>query len=490
MGYIHPCNRNQLTLPESLDSYISSENPVRLIDVFVDKFVSLHPSCSGYKGQGSTGRSAYSFGTLTKLYVYGYLNSISSSRKLERETYRNMELIWLLGNLHPDHKTIADFRSRQTCGIHDCCLDFRRFLVASGYISGKLVGVDGTKIKANTNREGLTLEGINQRMSLLEGRLEKYLHQLGENDLFETAGEQLSELSDELGIESSLLEQVARLREQVEELQAEKQRMLDKGVDRIFPSDPEARLMKSRNGFIPAYNVQSAVDSEHHLIGAMQVTDHPNDYQDLAPSVDTLQEELQISVSTVVADTGYANEEQVLALEEEGKEVAVPFNQGDHSPRQDKEHGISFTYDAENDRFMCSQGKFLPIKDRQVYRRGKLFRRYQGKDCKDCPLRKQCTDSKKGRTVYRRADAQPIQQYMKKCLGMKYKGLIRLRKTLVEHPFGTIKYWMGQIPILLRGKVKVQAEIDLYATCYNLKRITNIESMQVLLQKVQFWNGK
>jgi len=122
MGYIQPCDRNQLTLPESLDSYISSDNPVRLIDAFVDKFVSLHPSFSGYKGQGSTGRSAYSFGTLTKLYVYGYLNSISSSRKLERDTYRNMELIWLLGNLHPDHKTIADFRSKQTVGIHECCL--------------------------------------------------------------------------------------------------------------------------------------------------------------------------------------------------------------------------------------------------------------------------------------------------------------------------------------------------------------------------------
>ena len=139
MGYIQPFDRNQLTLPESLDSYISCENPVRLIDVFVDQFIKLHPDFSSYKGNSPTGRSAYSFGTLLKLYVYGYLNSISSSRKLERETLRNMELIWLLGNLHPDHKTIADFRSKQTSGIHECCLDFRRFLVSSGYISGKLV---------------------------------------------------------------------------------------------------------------------------------------------------------------------------------------------------------------------------------------------------------------------------------------------------------------------------------------------------------------
>ena len=227
MGYIQPLDRNQLTLPESLDSYISSENPVRLIDGFVDQFIKLHPDLSAYKGNSPTGRSAYSFGTLLKLYLYGYLNSISSSRKLERETLRNMELIWLLGNLHPDHKTIADFRSQQTSGIHECCLDFRRFLVSSGYISGKLVAVDGSKIKANVNRDGLTLDGINRQLALLDTRLEKYLHQLNENDLVETAHEQLSELSDELGVESSLLEKIARLSQQVEELQAEKHRMLD-----------------------------------------------------------------------------------------------------------------------------------------------------------------------------------------------------------------------------------------------------------------------
>lgn len=490
MGYIPPFDRNQLTLPESLDSYISCENPVRLIDVFVDQFIKLHPDFSSYKGNSPTGRSAYSFGTLLKLYVYGYLNSISSSRKLERETLRNMELIWLLGNLHPDHKTIADFRSKQTSGIHECCLDFRRFLVSSGYISGKLVAVDGSKIKANTNRDGLTLDGINRQLALLDTRLEKYLHQLNENDLVETAQEQLSELSDELGVESSLLEKIARLSQQVEELQAEKQRMLDEGSQRSFPSDREARLMKTRNGFLPAYNVQSVVDSQHHLIGAMQVTDHPNDFEDLQPSIHAMQEDLQVEVAQAVADTGYANEEQILALEEEGKVIAVPFNEGDHSPKEDREHGIFFTYDADNDYYICSQEKILPIKDRQVRKHGKLYRKYQGRDCKGCPLIKFCTTSKKGRIIYRRADAEPIRQYMKKCKGMKYKALIRLRKALVEHPFGTLKYWMGQIPLLLRGKEKVQAEIDLYATCYNLKRVTNIQSIQVLLQQVHYWGIK
>lgn len=363
-------------------------------------------------------------------------------------------------------------------------------MVSSGYISGKLVAVDGSKIKANVNRDGLTLDGINRQLALLDTRLEKYLHQLNENDLVETAHEQLSELSDELGVESSLLEKIARLSQQVEELQAEKQRMLDEGSKRSFPADPEARLMKTRNGFVPAYNVQSVIDSQHHLIGAMQVTDHPNDFEDLQPSIHAMQEELQIEVSQVVADTGYANEEQILALEEDGKEIAVPFNEGDHSPKEDPEHGIFFTYDAVNDCYVCSQEKTLPIKDRQVRKHGKLYRKYQGRDCKHCPLIKFCTQSKKGRIIYRRADAEPIREYMKKCKGMKYKALILLRKTLVEHPFGTIKYWMGQIPLLLRGKEKVQAEIDLYATCYNLKRVTNIQSIRGLLQQVHEWTLK
>ena len=266
--------------------------------------------------------------------------------------------------------------------------------------------------------------------------------------------------------------------------------MLDEGSKRSFPADPEARLMKTRNGFVPAYNVQSVIDSQHHLIGAMQVTDHPNDFEDLQPSIHAMQEELQIEVSQVVADTGYANEEQILALEEDGKEIAVPFNEGDHSPKEDPEHGIFFTYDAVNDCYVCSQEKTLPIKDRQVRKHGKLYRKYQGRDCKHCPLIKFCTQSKKGRIIYRRADAEPIREYMKKCKGMKYKALILLRKTLVEHPFGTIKYWMGQITLLLRGKEKVQAEIYLYATCYNLKRVTNIQSIRGLLQQVHEWTLK
>lgn len=489
MSYIQPENRYQLTLPDCLDNYISKDNPVRFIDAFVDKFVSLHPDIlSDYKGNGTYGRSAYPFHSLLKLYIYGYLNSISSSRKLERETYRNMEMIWLLGNLHPDFKTIADFRSLYRSSIHNCCLSFRRFLVNEGYITGKLVAVDGTKVKAYTNREGLTLEGVNKELCLLDKKLDNYLQGLVANDSIESASEDLSNLSAELGVESALLERISELCERIEQLESEKQYMLNNESERTFPSDPEARLMKSRqNGFIPAYNVQTVVDAENHMIGSARVTDHPNDFHDLEPSIESVEKELSIEVKQVTADTGYANEEQIYSLEEQDKLVAVPFVEEEYGPKENAQQGITFTYNEQTDTFICSQGKALPLVAKTVFKRGKAYRKYQCRQCDNCPLRSLCTTSKTGRIVYRRLDNAVLKQYIDKTHKKEFKELIRKRKSIVEHPFGTIKYWMGQIPLLLRGKEKVQAEIDLYSTCYNLKRLTNIETVQLLLLKVQNW---
>lgn len=191
--------------------------------------------------------------------------------------------------------------------------------------------------------------------------------------------------------------------------------------------------MKTRNGFLPAYNVQSVVDSQHHLIGAMQVTDHPNDFEDLQPSIHAMQEDLQVEVAQAVADTGYANEEQILALEEEGKVIAVPFNEGDHSPKEDREHGIFFTYDADNDYYICSQEKYYLLKTGKFVNMESFIENIR-KRLQGLSPDKVLHHIKKGRIIYRRADAEPIRQYMKKCKGMKYKALIRLRKALVEHP--------------------------------------------------------
>jgi len=486
MSHIQPKSRVQLTMPSVIDDYVSLDSYVRFIDAFVDKIVQIQSELLTDKGNAEVGRSAYQFTTLLKLYIYGFLNSISSSRKLERETQRNMEVIWLLGNLQPDHKTISDFRKDNKESIRKVTISFRKFLATEGYIAGKQVVTDGSKVKAYASKNTLSLKGIAHRMEQLESQLDKYLSQLNDNDTVESVEEQLSELSNELGIEPALLEKIAKLQEQVQTLEEQKQLLEKMGRDSIAPADPEAKIMKSKEGFYPAYNVQSTVDDKNHMIAQMDVTDHPNDYHDLESNMNALKEQLGITPETVLADKGYANEDQIQSLEESGIKCIVPFPE--NAPDQKQiDAGITFEYDKKNDCYRCSQGQILTLKDKNLIKNHKVYNRYQGKDCGECPLKSKCTKSKIGRVIARRLDNEWLLKYKEKLKTKEYKEKIKLRKNYVEHPFGTIKYWMGQIPLLLRGKEKVQVEIDLYSTCYNLKRLINLETMDVLLLKIQNW---
>lgn len=486
MSYIQQNSRIQLMMPSVIDDYVSLDNPVRLIDAFVDKIVQIQPELLTNKGKAEVGRSAYQFTTLLKLYIYGFLNSISSSRKLEKETYRNMEVIWLLGNLQPDHKTISDFRKDSKDSIRKVTISFRKFLVIEGYISGKQVVTDGTKVKAYASKETISLKGIARRMEQLETQLEKYLLQLQDNDTVETVEEQLSELSNEFGVEPALLEKIAKLQEQVQTLEKQKQQLEMLGRESIAPADPEAKIMKSKEGFYPAYNVQSIIDTENHMIALMDVTDQPNDYHSLESNLNGLQEQLGVKPESALADKGYANEDQIKSLEQEGIRCVVPFPE-QASDQKLIDAGITFEYDKKNDCYRCSQGKVLSLTKKRILKKNKPYNKYQAKNCNECTFKNACTKSKVGRIIYRRLDNDWLIDYKEKLKTKKYKSLISKRKEYVEHPFGTIKYWMGQIPLLLRGKQKVQVEIDLYSTCYNLKRLINLESMDVLLLKIQNW---
>lgn len=486
MSYIQQKSRAQLTMPSVIDDYVSFDNPVRLIDAFVDKIVQIQPELLTDKGKAVVGRSAYLFSTLLKLYIYGFLNSISSSRKLEKETYRNMEMIWLLGDLQPDHKTISDFRKDSKESIRKVTISFRKFLVSESYISGKQVITDGTKIKANASKNTISLKGITQRMEQLETQLEKYLSQLQDNDTVESVEEQLSELSKEFGVEPALLDKIAKLQEQVQTLEKQKQLLEKLGRESIAPADPEAKIMKSKEGFYPAYNVQSTVDSENHMIVQMDVTDQVNDLGSLEPNVDALKNQLGIVPKTILADKGYCNEVQIQSIESNGIRCVVPFSEQVPSEKQVKA-GITFEYDKKYDCYRCSQGKILKLVSKRVLKKKKPNSMYQCKQCNECTLKSACTKSKVGRIIYKRLDNEWLLKYKEKLKTKEYKELINSRKNFVEHPFGTIKYWMGQIPLLLRGKEKVQVEIDLYSTCYNLKRLINIEPIDVLLLKIQNW---
>lgn len=486
MSYIQPKSRIQLMMPSSIDDYVSSDNSVRFIDAFVDKVIQIQPELLTDKGTSHLGRSAYEFSTLLKLYIYGFIHSISSSRKLEAETYRNMEVIWLLGNLQPDHKTISDFRKDNKEAIRTVTISFRKFLKEEGYISGKQMSTDGTKVKAYASKNTLTLKGINHRLEHIEAQLDKYLNDLQENDTVESVEEQLAGLSDELGVESALLEKIASLQAQVEELEKSKRLLESLGRDAIAPADPDAKIMKTKEGFMPAYNIQSIIDHKHHMIGLMDVTDEPIDYPCLEKNTDALKEQIEVAPEELLADKGYANEEQIQALEQNNIRCIVPFPQPAVNQKQ-IDAGITFQYDKKNDCYRCSQGQILPLKAKHVIKKRKPYAAYQGKNCLQCPLKSQCTTSKKGRIIYRRKDNEWLLAYKEKLKTPDYKKGCKERKNFVEHPFGTIKYWMGQLPLLLRGREKVQVEVDLYATCYNLKRLMNIEPMEVLLQKVADW---
>jgi len=486
MSYIQEVSRFQLMMPTSIEDYVSKDNPVRLIGAFVEKAVQIQPELLTEKGNTKVGRSAYQFATLLKLYIYGYLNSISSSRKLEKETYRNMEVIWLLGNLQPDHKTISDFRKDNMEAIRKVSFSFRKFLVGEGFISGKQVVTDGTKVKAYASRDTISMQGITRRMEQLETQLEKYLSQLQDNDTVESVEEQLAELSTEFGVEPALLEKIAKLQGQVQELERQRQILEKSGLESVAPADPEAKVMKSKDGYYPAYNVQSVVDTRNHMIAQMDVTDQPNDYYSLEPNIKALEDQLCITPETVLADGGYANEDQIQSLENDGVHCVVPF-QRQLPDKKQVEAGITFTYDEKNDCYRCSQGKVLSLIAKNVIKRNKPYNKYRSHECNECPLREACTKSKLGRIVYKRLDNEWLLNYKENLKTEESKALIRKRKEFVEHPFGTIKYWMGQIPLLLRGKRKVQVEIDLYATCYNFRRLINLEPMDFLLLKIQNW---
>jgi transposase len=468
-------------LPCSIDEYVSLDNIVRFIDAFIDKEIEIN-SDLGNRCPVSEGRPGFTSNCLCKLLLYGYLNSISSSRKLENETKRNIEVIWLMHNQCPDHWTISNFRKENKELIRRIAIDFRRFLKANAYLSGKSISTDGTKIKANASRDTLSIGNINKRLEKAEQEIEKYLNQLSENDNVENEHEAMLETTQELK------SKIEYYQKEIEKLEKQKTFLESLGVNSISLSDPSAKIMKTKEGFMPSYNVQATVDNDSHFITSCQVTDHPNDYYSLEENINTLQEELEVQPQKVIADAGYANEEQIQTLEEKGIDVIVPFPQESQSQKKQRKNGISFTYNQQTDTITCSQGETLYLTKRNYKQKNHYYKKYQCKSCSGCPKKHLCTKSKKGRCIYLRKDGQWLENHKKKMQTIEYKRQFKQRKSTVEHPFGTMKYYMGQIPIFLRGKEKVQIELDLYSTAYNLKHLFNISTVSRLLEELKQWN--
>lgn len=451
----------------SLDDRIGQDNVIRYIDEVCNSFISSNIHLFD-KGNGSTGRKAYYPGDVLKLFVYGYFNGISSSRKLEKECLRNIEVQWLMEGLAPDHKTISDFRKNNPELIRGLFIFLMGRFKEQGLATGRSIAVDGTKIKAYAAKE-IRLDGLKKKLENIEGQLSRYLDDLASIDEAEDTIEELEEKKERLSAEVEELELKKKAcTAAIDELKGE-------GLDRKCTTDPDAKTMKARYGTFYGYNFQIAVDTESHMVTDYLVVGNQNDKGLLAPMVEGSEQVMGQKSAEVLADAGYYKITEIAGLEAMGAECFVAVNRT-ASQIKDRENGLEFIYDSGDDRYTCSAGRFLDY-HRKKTEKGEEKLIYKSRDCTGCALVDVCT--KAGTRTYTRNTSQDwLDGYTDKMGSEKGKEMLTRRRSVAEHPFGTMKYYMGQIPVLLRGKEKVSSEMGLYTIAYNLKRYIAIKARE------------
>ncbi len=474
---IQPSNRNQITMFSCPEDLIGQDNPVRIIDCLIDSLIMNNPKEYKYKGESTTGRPAYPVEVMLKLFLYGCINRITSSRRLECETKRNIELMWLTGNLTPDFKTIADFRKDNKQIIKTCSKDLKSFLKHNNLISGETFAIDGTKIKANANRYMLSKAEIVSRLSRLEEEMEYYMNQLDkqdENELYETAV--ILKMQEENENHKKTIFQMSK---EINQLTLALEKLESDKKNYISLTDMDCSKQKSRDGIIPGYNVQLACDTKYGFIVAEDVTAESNDINQLEPMVDEIKNELGLQPITIVADTGYSNYEDIQKIEETGIECYIP-------PQKlpSEKSGITFSYEKANNRYKCSQGKYLKLKAKNKKYKNSRVNVYVGESCQSCQLMKQCTKSKIGRHISRYWNQEYRDKHRAKMETPVAKAMSKLRKCSIEHIFGTVKTWLGKIPILTRGKPKVKTEVRLAAISFNIRRLMNLFTHREIMSMI------
>ena len=484
MHYKKPKSRNELILYPNIDLWVDQDNPVRIIDLVIEKFVKENPTKCSWGGHSDQGCTSYSPSTMLKLLMYCYFNWIPGSRRMERETYRNIEVIWLLGELKPDHWTICKFRRENKDLIRSVAIEFRKFLMTSGYIEGKTLVFDGSKMKAYASRDMYSEKKLKSRIENIEETIEKYLDSMEETDELE------DRLEQELNDKDDLKKKIEKLEEEKSKLEGLKKQLKESGKRYISPTDPDANLMKSRDGKMACYNVQTGIDAKHHMIAMAEVTTDECDINLLKTDFKNLTEQLGFTPREIEADKGYGNADQIKEIQETSDTTCYIPMQEPPTKKKDRENGIEFIYNTDNDTFTCSNNKTLKLHSRNFKQDDQTYDIYKCNDCIGCPIKNKCTKSKTGRAIKVNVNHEWINNYREWIEKKENIGKVKQRKTIVEHSFGTIKIMMGKFCFLLRKKHKVQIEVDLYATAYNLKRLINIENMESLLKKVEKYNWK
>ena len=475
--FVEGQDREQITLfPDCLEDWIGEDNPVRVIDAFVEELDLADLGFSGVDPE-ATGRPAYHPSVLLKLYIYGYLNRVQSSRRLEREAGRNVEVMWLTGRLVPDHKTIADFRKDNGPAIRKVCAQFVALCREIGLLTHASVAIDGSKFKAVNNRDkNFTRAKMERRLAQVEEGVARYLSQLDTADL--------QEPSEALAAKTAhLKEKLVKLASEVQRLRAIEKEMLASPDQQISMTDPDSRSMATsgRGSGVVGYNVQVAVDTEYHLIVTHEVTNTGSDRSQLANVALQAKDVLGADHLDAVADRGYFNSPEILACEQADITVTLPKPMTSGAKADGRFGKQDFVYLPTEDMYRCPAGEMLTYRYTNE-EDGKTLHRYWTTTCPRCPLKSQCTTGPERRitrweyehlleAVQRRLDANP--------------QAMRLRRETVEHPFGTLKMRMGATHFLMKRLPKVATEMALHVLVYNLTRVMNIVGVKPLLAAIR-----
>jgi len=475
--FIEGADRDQSTLlPECLDDWVDESNPVRVVDAFVEAldlggmgFEDIEPS--------ATGRPGYHPAALLKLYIYGYLNRIQSSRRLEREARRNLEVIWLLRRLAPDDKTIADFRRDNGRGIKKVCARFVDLCRQMGLLTKASIAIDGSKFKAvNTRDKNFTRGKVERRRQQLEESVARYLAQLDTADLQEPTEAIVAKTTH-------LKEKLAKLASEMQKLDAYEKQMLASADQQISLTDPDCRSMATsgRGSGVVGYNVQVAVDTEHHLIIAHEVTNSGTDRAQLANMATQAKRVLGVDNLEAVADRGYYSGEEIKACEDAGIAVTLPKPTTSGMEANGKFGKHDFVYLADEDVYRCPAGETLEYHSATVDA-GRAISRYYTNACANCSLKPRCTRAKN--RVISRWEHEHVMEAAQKRLDENPQAM-RTRRETVEHPFGTLKMRMGATHFLMKRLPKVATEMALHVLAYNLTRVMNIIGVKPLIAAIE-----
>jgi transposase len=473
--FIQGENRYQSTLfPERLDEYIAEDNAVRVIDVFVDE---LDLSGLGFRVEPEAmGRPAYHPATMLKVYIYGYLNRIQSSRRLERECQRNVELMWLTGRLAPDFKTIAGFRKDNGEAIRLVCREFVMLCRKLNLFADALVAIDGSKFKAVNNRDrNFTKAKLKRRLAQIDESIERYLGQLA------SADRQTPEIAEAKS--ERLEDKIGKLKEEIGRLKKLEVRMLEHPEQQISLTDPDARSMATsgRGTGMVGYNVQLAVDTTNHLIVEHEVTNVGHDRTQLSNMARRTKEVLGSERLAVVTDRGYFRGEEILACEEAGITTYLPKPQTSGSIAKGLFGKRDFVYIAEDDEYECPAGERL-IWRFQTVENGQTIHKYWSSACPRCATKAQCTTGVNRRVS--RWEHEAVLEALEVRLD-KVPEVMRIRRQTAEHPFGTLKSWMGYSHFLTKTRKRVSTEMSLHVLAYNLKRVMNLLGTRPLIEAIQ-----